>query len=49
MKYGHVTGTRKHRKPAKPWWGIEEELVIQAMEREWAERAKKGQKEDARQ
>ena len=39
MKYGHVTGTRKQRKPATPWWGIDEELAIQAIEREWAEQA----------
>ena len=46
---GHEQGTRKQRQPATPWWGIDEELAIQAIEREWEERAKKGQGEDAEQ
>ena len=40
MKYGHVTGTRKQRKPSTPWWAEDEERRIQAIEQEWAEKAK---------
>lgn len=35
MKFGHVTGARKQRKPAQPWWAAEEEAAIQAVEAEW--------------
>lgn len=35
MKFGHVTGTRKQRKPAQPWWTDEEERAIQAVEAAW--------------
>ena len=33
---GHVTGTKRERTPATPWWAEEEERTIQAVEREWA-------------
>ena len=32
---GHVKGTKKERKPTKPWWAEQEEMHIRAVERAW--------------
>ena len=36
---GHEQGTRKQRKPAKPWWADIEAEAIAQVEREWAAKA----------
>ena len=41
MKHGHVTGHKRERKPATPWWAEDEERRIQEVEREWAEKETK--------
>ena len=38
MQRGHVTGHKRERKPATPWWQEEEERRIQAIEQAWAEK-----------
>lgn len=35
---GHEQGTRKQRKPARPWWAEEEEAAIRRVEAEWQAR-----------
>ena len=46
MQRGHVTGTKRERTPAAPWWAEAEERRIQAVEREWAEKDKHTNTED---
>ena len=38
MKWGHVTGHKKERKPRNPWWAAEEEEAIRKVEAEWQAR-----------
>lgn len=39
-KFGHVTGHKRERKPAQPWWAEEEEENIRRIEAEWQARQK---------
>lgn len=40
MKHGHVTGTKKDRKPRKPWWAADEEATIRTIEAKWQAQGK---------